>query len=217
MTHAEPHTTAVSRLKGTFRWFSWAAVILASGLLLGWAVSSWNSTSDQSLALTEVPQGGDFTLSAPHGPFRLQDMRGKVVLIYFGYTFCPDICPTNLALISQALNALTEEELTRVQGLFVSVDPARDTLERLARYADYFHPAIMAATGDPDTVARTADLYGAAYRKVEGESQGGYLVDHSSYTYVIAPDGSLSASLPHATPPSEILEITRLLLARYAK
>ncbi len=203
-------------LKNRLIWFSWGAVVVAAGLLLGWVISSWNPGADQPLSLREVPQGGDFTLSAPHGPFRLQDMRGKVVLIYFGYTFCPDICPTNLALISQALNALTEEELTRVQGLFVSVDPARDTLDRLARYADYFHPAILAVTGDPDAVARAAELYGAAYHKVEGESQGGYLVDHSSYTYVIAPDGSLSASLPHATPPREILDITRKLLARHA-
>ena len=153
-------------------------------------------------------------LQAPQGPFRLQEQRGKVVLIYFGYTFCPDICPTNLALMAQALNALTEEELARVQGVFISVDPQRDAVDLLAPYTNHFHPTIIGMTGEAGDVARIAAQYGAAYRKVEGESQGGYLVDHSSNTYVIAPDGSLHATLPHATAPQKILEVTRRLLAQ---
>ncbi len=188
--------------------------MIAIGLTLGWAVSRWMPGDDGALSLAEAPSGGDFVLEAPDGPFRLQDHRGKVVLIYFGYTFCPDICPTNLALMAQALNAMTEEELTRVQGAFVSVDPDRDTLNLLAAYADHFHPAIVGMTGEPDDLAEIARRYGAAYRKVEGESRGGYLVDHSSNTYVIAPDGSLHAILPHATPPQQILDVTRRLLTQ---
>jgi protein SCO1/2 len=195
--------------------FGWAAVIVALGLVLGSIVSGWIPEPDSSLILSEPPRGGDFTLDGPQGPFRLQDQRGKVVLVYFGYTFCPDICPTNLALITQALNAMTEEELHQVQGVFISVDPARDTLDRLATYTGYFHDAIVGITGTLDDIAPIAKQYGAAYRKIEGESQGGYLVDHSSNTYVIAPDGSLHTILPHGTPPQEILQVTRGLLAQH--
>ena len=191
----------------------WAATIIALGLVLGWTVSGWLPDDDATISLSHAPPGGDFVLQTPQGPFRLQEQRGKVVLIYFGYTFCPDICPTNLALMAQALNALSEEELAQVQGVFISVDPQRDRLDLLAPYTHHFHPSIIGMTGDPDDVARVAAQYGAAYRKVEGESQGGYLVDHTSNTYVIAPDGSLHATLHHAAPPQEILEVTRKLLA----
>jgi protein SCO1/2 len=166
------------------------------------------------LSLSAPPTGGDFSLESINGPFHLKDLRGKVVLIYFGYTFCPDICPTNLSMMAQALNALTEEELQQVQGLFISVDPERDSLKQLAVYTDHFHPNIIGITGSPDDLARIAKQYGAAYRKMEGESEGGYLIDHSSNTYVVAPDGSLHTALPHATPPQQILDVTRKLLAQ---
>ena len=191
----------------------WIILVAAAGVLLGWLASQWLSGAKHD-ALSEAPRGGDFTLNAPNGPFQLQAQHGKLVLIYFGYTYCPDVCPTNLALMAQALNAMSEQELVGVQGVFISVDPERDTLERLALYTDHFHPNIIGVTGTPDEVARVAAQYGAAYLKVEGESQGGYLVDHSSNTYVIAQDGSLHTILPHATPAQDILKLSRELLAQ---
>ena len=192
----------------------WAVAVVATGLTLGWSVSRFIPAQHGGPPLQEPPRGGDFTLQTSQGPFRLQEHRGKVVLIYFGYTFCPDICPTNLALMAQAFNAMSAKELTQVQGVFISVDPARDTPDLLAAYTDHFHPSIVGMTGAPDQVAGIAARYGAAYHKVEGESEGGYLVDHSSNTYVIAPDGSLYETLPHAAPPREILDLTRRLLAQ---
>ena len=193
-------------------------IVLVLGILIGWIVSTSMPTSDKPIALpnaiTAAPTGGDFSLTSADGPFQLKDYRGKVVLIYFGYTFCSDICPTNLALMSQALNGMTDDELTQVQGLFVSVDPERDKVATLKKYAQHFHETMLGVTGSPAELAEIAKRYGAAYRKVEGESEGGYLVDHSSNTYVIAPDGSLHAILPHATPAQEILEVTRKLLTK---
>lgn len=180
--------------------------------LAAWIVAQWPFRSNVPVTLREAPQGGDFTLQAASGPFELQAQRGKVVLIYFGYTFCPDICPTNLMLMAQALNALDEDELARVQGVFISVDPPRDTLERLASYTTYFHPAIIGVTGRAEDLANIASQYGAAYRKVEGESQGGYLIDHSGNTYIVAPDGALHTILPHATAPQDIVRVVRSLL-----
>lgn len=198
--------------------FSKIVVIVVIGILAGWVISQWFKTgepvSPRSISLSETPRGGDFSLNAKNGPFSLEAQRGKVVLLYFGYTFCPDVCPTNLMLMTQALNAMTPEELTRVQGVFISVDPERDSLDRLATYTNFFHTSIVGITGKPERIAQIAQQYGAAYHKVEGESQGGYLIDHSSNTYVIAPDGALHKILPHAAPPEDILTVTRKLLAQ---
>ena len=175
-------------------------------------VLQWPLKTNKPGKLSESPKGGDFTLNAATGSFNLKSQRGKVVLIYFGYTFCPDICPTNLMLIAQAFNALNKDELARVQGVFISVDPERDTLDRLDAYTKYFHPSILGVTGKPDHIAKIAKQYGAVFRKVEGESKGGYLIDHSANTYVVAPDGSLNTILPHATPPEDIVKVIRNLL-----
>lgn len=190
-------------------------VLLAA--LLAWVTLGWNPPRKSHLALEAEqhrPTGGDFTLKSASGPVSLHDFRGKVVLLYFGYTWCPDICPTSLALMSQALSGLKEQELANVQGIFVSVDPARDTVQRLKTYTAYFHPKIMGATGTPDEVAHVAKLYNVAYRKVEeSDSATGYTVDHSSFTYVIDKKGKLRDVLPHGTKPERIREAIRKLLA----
>ncbi len=95
---------------------------------------------DEVPAIEEAPLGGDFTLQSVAGPVSLKDLHGKVVLLYFGYTKCPDVCPTSLSFMTQALNEMTDDELAKVQGVFVSVDPKRDTVESLKEYVEYFHP-----------------------------------------------------------------------------
>lgn len=164
--------------------------------------------------LGTAPAGGDFVLQTNKGPFDLQEQRGKIVLIYFGYTYCPDICPTNLSIMTQALNELEEQELAQVQPVFISVDPQRDTLSHLENYTRFFHDRIIGMTGDEETIANIARLYGAAYKKVMGESEGGYLVDHSSFTYLIDQQGKLKNSFPHATNPQNIVNTIRTYLTR---
>ncbi len=172
------------------------------------------ASADLATTAAVAPTGGDFTLDAASGPVDLASLRGQVVLIYFGYTLCPDICPTNLAMIATALKALTPEERSRVRGLFVSVDPERDDPQRLALYAAYFHPNILGVTGTPDQLAGAARLYGAVYRRVDqGDSSLGYLVDHSADTYVVDPEGRWVHTFPHATPATDILAYIRGLLA----
>lgn len=138
-----------------------------------------------------------------------EDHYGYYQLIAFGYTFCPDICPTSLAFASQALSALNHEELAHTQMLFISVDPERDTPEKLKEYGAFFHPNILGLTGTPEVIATTAKLYGASYRKQDTGSAGGYVVDHSSSTYVVDPNGKLTATLPHGTPPVEVVKAIR--------
>ncbi len=159
-----------------------------------------------------LPSGGDFTLQSLDGPVALKDYRGKVVLIYFGYTMCPDICPTSLSMMAGALAQLKPEQLQQVQGLFISVDPQRDTLQRLDEYTRYFHPAIKGLTDKPERIAELAKRYGAVYQKVVLQSATDYVVDHSSETYVVDPQGRLVERLPHGTLPEQILAAIRKYL-----
>jgi len=157
-----------------------------------------------------IAAGGDFTLQSAAGPVSLKDFRGKLVLVYFGYTYCPDICPTSLAATAEGLKQLTPEELARVAMIFISVDPKRDTPERLKEYAEFFHPAIVGATGTPEVIAEIAKRYGVFYAEQKvATAGGGYVVDHSSDTFVIAPDGQLVAKIAHATPPDQVVVAIR--------
>lgn len=168
---------------------------------------------DEVPGIKEAPPGGDFTLNSADGSISLQDFRGKVVLLYFGYTKCPDVCPTSLSFLTQALNELAEEELQKVQAIFVSVDPKRDTPEILKEYAEYFHSNMIGVTGSEKEVAEVAALYGAQYYEVNLEGSAfGYSVNHSAVTYLITDDGTLRFIFPHATAPQVMLDAIRYVL-----
>ncbi|MDD5330432.1 MAG: SCO family protein [Sulfuricella sp.] len=187
------------------------ALVLA--LILAW-VAFAPGTSRSPTAPAGTPKGGDFTLASSDGAVSLHDFRGKVVLLYFGYTSCPDICPTSLGFTSQALASLDKAELEKVRMLFVTVDPLRDTLDKLKTYTAYFHPAIVGLSGTPQQIAQVTKSYGASYGRQETGSAGGYVVDHSAFTYVIAPDGSLFQTLDHGTPPAQVVEAIRAAMKR---
>ncbi len=190
-------------------------------LLLGalvWVLFFWNPVDSPSqkhtnMKLASTPVGGDFTVEIQNGDLSLVDQRGKVVVLYFGYTQCPDICPTSLALLTQALNGMSEDELAEVQSLFISVDPERDNVTRLEEYVAYFHPNIIGATAEKDVIDKITKLYGASYRIVDSNSAMGYIVDHSSYTYLIDKKGKLRKALAHGTGPKIILDEVQKLLA----
>lgn len=193
------------------------ALIAVLGVALVWVLFLWNPTNDESikhsnLALSAAPIGGDFTLEIQDKDLSLGDLRGKVVALYFGYTQCPDICPTSLALLTQALSQMTEEELKGVQSIFVSVDPERDNVTRLKEYVTYFHPNIIGATAEKEIIDDIVKRYGAAYKMVESNSAVGYLVDHSSYTYLIDKQGKLQKTLSHGTESEILLKEIRELL-----
>lgn len=154
-----------------------------------------------------------------NGPFSLidhngrsvtdHDFRGKFMLVFFGYTFCPDVCPIDLQIISKAVDALGEAG-TQVQPIFITVDPERDTVEVLARYVSHFHPRLLGLTGTPEQVAMAAQSYGVLYitaLDAVSDSDGAhaqYLVDHSTLTYLLGPDGRFRAAFPHNTDPNKL-------------
>ena len=179
-------------------------------VVLGVALFWHPEMPERPIPRAAIAAGGDFTLQSAAGPVSLKDYRGKLVLVYFGYTFCPDVCPTSLAATAEGLKLLTPEELGKVAMIFVSVDPKRDTPERLKEYAEFFHPAIVGATGTPEVIAEIAKRYGVFYAEQKvATAGGGYVVDHSSDTFVIAPDGQLVAKIAHATPPDQVVVAIR--------
>lgn len=188
----------------------WAAVIVLALL----AVLFFARPAAQRLpAVPSMPAGGDFTLQSADGPVSLRDFRGKLVLIYFGYTFCPDVCPTSLASTAAGLKRLSAAELDKVVTLFVSVDTERDTPAMLKEYAAFFHPSIIGVTGEKAAVAEIAGRYGVIYARQNLTASGeAYVIDHTSETYVIDAAGTLREKIPHAAPADQVAATLRRFL-----
>lgn len=184
------------------------AVALALAALVAGAVL-WQPGKG---ATPGLPTGGDFVLQSADGPVDSKALRGKVLLVYFGYTNCPDICPASLAAGGQVLNALSAEERARVRLLMVSVDPERDTLAHLKEYTAFFHPAMTGVTGTPEQVAALAQAFGAGYRKQPAKADGSYAVDHTTATYVVDRDGKLAAVIELGASTDNVLQVVRQLL-----
>jgi protein SCO1/2 len=192
------------------------AIAMAAGMLI-WMFLFWNPVMQEGhVALDPVianePTGGDFSLTSYRGQVNLNDYRGKIVLLYIGYTWCPDICPTNLAMISSTLSALNDLEREQVQPLFVSVDPDRDTPQRLKEYVEYFHPSLLGLTGSKRQIDDVVERYGAAYRIVNKQEDENYVVDHTADTYIIDRQGQLVRRIAHGSSIEEMLGALHPLL-----
>lgn len=139
-----------------------------------------------------APGGGGFTLDSVRGPVGLDDLEGKAVMLFFGYTSCPDVCPLSLAKIGACLSSLEAGQAQHVEALFVTLDPGRDTAERMHRYAEFFHPDIIGLTGARKEIDEVAARYGIAYeRKPAPESALGYTISHPDTILLLDGDGAL--------------------------
>ena len=189
-------------------------IVLSITLFVAAIVLFWSTSLNNNAGIKGLPgMGGDFVLQSAEGNVTLSDYRGKVVILYFGYAFCPDVCPTSLGLLSLALGKLKSEELNKIQTFFISVDPERDTVEKLKTYVNAFHPNIIGITGTADEIADVAKRYGVMYIKVElPGSAMGYAVDHSSRYYVIGSDGELKKFIEHGTSPDDIVASLRSIM-----
>jgi protein SCO1/2 len=157
--------------------------------------------------------GREFALSDPDGKIRhLADYKGKVVVIFFGYTQCPDICPTTLSTLAQVMKLLGEDA-DRVQVVFVTVDPERDSAALLGKYVPAFHPGFLGLRGDADTTRQVMQEFRVFAQKAPGPSPGQYSVDHSTNSYVFDPRGRLRLIVGHGTAAAAIAADLRRLLA----
>lgn len=193
--------------------------VFALGAILGtaWVLQPFQAKDPNAqLIVNENPKGGNFTLISNKGPVQLADFKGKLVLLYFGYTYCPDICPTDLGNLSIAYQQLSDTEKSNLQILFISVDPQRDTPKRLQEYSDYFDANIIGLTSSPETIAKIARQYGVVYAKAKTSANDqNYAVDHSAFTYLVDPQGNLQQQLPHATAPNLLIKTIRQHLKKY--
>ena len=143
-----------------------------------------------------APAGGEFTLQSVQGPVNLGDLRGKVVLLFFGYTSCPDICPLSLARIGACLSSLETEQAEQVSALFITLDPGRDTVERMRQYAGFFHPGIIGLSGNVEEIDDVTARYGITYeRKSTPESALGYSISHPDTVLLVDPEGELAGEV----------------------
>ena len=165
---------------------------LLIAVLLGACGPTTSSKSPfQGTDITGVDWGKDFNLTDHHGQRRtLADFHGKVVALFFGYTHCPDVCPTTLGELALTLKKLGKDA-DKVQVLFVTLDPARDTPAVLAKYVPSFNPTFLGLTGSEAEVAQVAKTFKVFYQKQDKGSKAGYFLDHSANTFVFDPQGRL--------------------------
>lgn len=164
--------------------------------------------------ITGADFGRQLALTDHNGVRRgLADFKGKLVVLFFGYTQCPDVCPTTLSDVAAAFKLLPADAATQVQVLFVSVDPERDTPELLGQYVPYFHPSFLGLTGTPEEVAAAAQEFKIHYRKHVEPGATDYLIDHTAGSYVLDREGRLRLFQPYAQPPADIAHDLAILLA----
>jgi cytochrome oxidase Cu insertion factor (SCO1/SenC/PrrC family) len=156
--------------------------------------------------------GGPFTLLDQDGRARSDsEFRGKLMIVYFGYTFCPDVCPTDLMAITQALEALGPEA-AGIQPIFITIDPERDT-RVMREYVSAFHKSFVGLTGAPEDIRKVANSYKAFYAKVGDAKSGDYAIDHAGVIYLMGRDGRYLGFMPPQTGPDRLIEILRRHLA----
>lgn len=156
--------------------------------------------------------GGPFTLTDQSGQKRSDsEFRGKLMIVYFGYTFCPDVCPADLLAITRAMDALGSSA-ENVQPLFITLDPERDTA-LLKDYVGAFHKSLIGLTGSSEEIRKVANAYKASYAKVPGPREGEYAIDHTGVIYLMGRSGEYLGFMPPQTDPARLTEILRKYLA----
>ena len=154
-----------------------------------------------------------FTMDSAEGKVSLSDFEGRYPVLYFGYMFCPDVCPTSLTMLAEALKQLPPGEAKKFQPIFISVDPERDKVAQLKEYAEYFYPGAIGLTSTPEYLKQVSREYNAYYAKEYlPNSKIDYSVSHTSNIYILDEEGKLFTSIRHATSPAQVLsELTRAL------
>ncbi len=190
------------------------ALLFIALLIIGQSACAVEATHEFAGAVLESPEPlPDFTLMSADGPVSLSDFRGQYVFLYFGYMFCPDFCPTTMAKLAEVHRELGDDA-ERMQVVMISVDPERDTPDALAKYAAAFNPTFVGITGAKEEIDLVGEPFGLFYERHEGSAATGYLVDHSTRTYLIGPDGRALVAYPHDASAEAIMADLRWLLSR---
>ncbi|MET0267995.1 MAG: SCO family protein [Duganella sp.] len=189
-----------------------ALAVLAVSMFLAGCGDKKPAQTFNSVDITGAAFAKDFTLTDHLGQQRsLADFRGKVVFMFFGFTQCPDVCPTTMAKLAGVMKELGPKA-EQVQVLFVTVDPERDTRELLAQYAPTFDARFIGLSGTPEQTAAVAKEFKIFYSKVEGTTPGNYSIDHTAASYIFDKAGKVRLMVPHAKTQAEIAHDIAMLL-----
>ena len=153
-----------------------------------------------------------FNLMSDHGRISSDEMKGKVGLVFFGYTHCPDVCPNTMLTVAATLKKLSNEERAKVKSYFITIDPARDTPEITSKYARHFSTDLVALSGSQEEVDAAAKSFLVGYEKEKPNKKGNYGIAHSTYIFLVRPDGQVGNLIGHAETPEEIAETIRYWL-----
>lgn len=188
-------------------------IFLLLALLCGCGGKAQAPVAFQLTDVTGATFGRELALTDHNGKARaIADFKGKVVVVFFGYTHCPDLCPTTMADLAGAMKQLGPDA-EKVQVLFVTVDPERDTRELLAKYVPAFYPSFLGMYGDADATAKAAQEFKVIYEKQPGKTPGSYTMDHSAGTYLFDPQGRLRLFAGYGQPAATFAHDIKLLLA----
>ncbi|KQA23390.1 SCO family protein [Vibrio metoecus] len=181
------------------------SLILVVAFTLGFGVKAYLDSQHKLAAESTAPLA---LLGENQQAVQLFDLADpRIRIVYFGFTRCPDVCPTSLAMLSAALNQVDDNAKSQLRPMFISLDPERDDAKLAAQYAHYFHPMIEGASGSIETTQQLAQKYGVIFRKTElPNSELKYTLDHSSYFYFLQPDGTLINKVPHTQDPAPIVD-----------
>jgi protein SCO1/2 len=194
-------------------------LIIVAGFLLGALIGAGILILNTDMRGQRVTTSGKALVG---GPFALvgkdgntvtdQDFRGRHMLVFFGFTHCPDICPAELQVMAAALEGLGGDA-EKVVPIFITLDPERDTPEAVTAYVENFGPNFVGLTGSPEAIAKAAKAYRVAYQKFQDEKTGdNYSIDHSALVYLMGPDGEYITHIPYGTPASKMTETLRRYL-----
>jgi protein SCO1/2 len=181
-------------------------------LLLLLTACSQKNPQFNSVDITGADYAKDFKLTDHNGKVRtMADFNGKVVALFFGYTHCPDVCPTTMADMARVMTKLGDDS-KRVQVLFATLDPKRDTPELMAQYVPGFHPSFLGLTGDEATIKKTAKDFKIYAQQVEGKTKDSYTIDHTAGMFVFDPSGRLRLFVSYGMTPDKITADLKQLL-----
>jgi protein SCO1/2 len=197
------------------RAFAWLVIAYLLGFGFASAAGGQQTAAEMmdDLMYGHGTVGGPFTLTDQDGRQRSDsEFRGKLMIVYFGYAFCPDVCPADLMAITQALDVLGPEA-RNIQPIFITVDPERDA-GVLKDYVAAFHPSFIGLTGSPGEIRKIANSYKAFYARVPGERGGDYSIDHTGIIYLMGREGEYLGFMPPQTGPEKLTEVLRKYLAK---
>ena len=171
---------------------------------------------EDSIATSDVI-GGDFVLRNIDGRVSLKDFRGSVVVVYFGFLSCPEVCPTSMSILTRSLEKLSPAEKSKTKAILISIDPERDDFQELLEFTNYYHPNILGVTGTDQEVKQVAEQYGAFFEITVSETvDSAYAYRHSSRYYVIDQQGNLIQAMRHSTTPNELAARIKKIFQRSA-